>query len=459
MDNGVSIPPTDAIEAISSIRQWLRDKQIDEIEGVIPDMTGIARGKIIPAKKYSEEAGMRMPEDIFLQTVTGEYPSDYSAIDPTFKDIFLKPDLDTFRVVPWASDPTALVIHDCFYSDGNPVEMAPRYVLQRIMNLYREKGWLPVVAPELEFYLVKPNVDADYPLEPPVGRSGRAEAGRQSYSIDAVNEFDPLFEDVYAYSERLDLDLDTLNHEAGAAQIEVNLLHGEPVKIADQAFLFKRTVRESALRHKMYATFMSKPMENEPGSAMHIHQSVVDLETGENVFSEENGEASPLFFSHIAGLQRYLPSALSLLLPNVNSYRRLIRYVAAPINVQWGYDNRTVGLRVPDSSPAARRVENRVPGADANPYLAIAASLACGYLGMVENLTPTEATQSSGWDQDYGLPRSLEQALQMLHDCESLHTVLGERFVQAYNAVKENEYETFLRVISSWEREHLLLNV
>ena len=211
-------------------------------------MTGIARGKLIPAQKYSEEVGLRMPEGIFLQTVTGDYPEDQSAVDPSDGDIFLKPDIESFRLVPWAQNPTALVIHDCFYADGSPVEMSPRYVLQKVKQAYHEFGWTPIVAPELEFYLVKPNHDADYPLEPPVGRSGRAEPGRQSFSIDAVNEFDPMFEDLYDHCEVLDIALETLNHEAGAAQMEINLVHGDPVKISDQAFLFKRATRETALR-------------------------------------------------------------------------------------------------------------------------------------------------------------------------------------------------------------------
>ena len=459
MTSKPSIVPTPKGNPIRSIQQWIRDHDIDEIEAVIPDMTGIARGKLISAKKYSEEVGLRMPEGIFLQTVTGEYPEDQSAVDPSDGDIFLKPDIESFRLVPWAQNPTALIVHDCFYADGKPVEMSPRYVLQKIVQAYHEFGWTPIVAPELEFYLVKPNHDADYPLEPPVGRSGRAEPGRQSFSIDAVNEFDPMFEELYDHCEVLDIALETLNHEAGAAQMEINLAHGDPVKISDQAFLFKRATRETALRHNMYATFMAKPMEKEPGSAMHIHQSIVDIRHGKNIFSEDNGQASPLFFAHIAGLQRYLPAAMSLLAPNVNSYRRLIRDHAAPVNVHWGYDNRTVGLRVPDSTPESRRIENRVPGADANPYLAVAASLACGLLGMMDQLEPSEPVTGTAYNMPYDLPRTLEQALRALQDCTPLREILGERFVRAFNAVKENEHGTFLQVISSWEREHLLLNV
>ena len=444
----------------SEIQQFLRDHGISEVEAIIPDMAGIARGKLMPAEKFAEDAGMRLPESIFLQTVTGDYPTDTApAMSPAEIDIVLRADPKTVRVVPWAAEPTAQVIHDCFYSDGRRVTMAPRQVLQHVLELYAERGWEPVVAPELEFYLVEPNIDADYQLKPPVGRSGRAEPGRQSYSIAAVNEFDPLFDDVYAFCEAQDIEIDTLIHEDGPAQMEINLLHGDPLNLADQAFLFKRTAREAALRHKMYATFMAKPHSKEPGSAMHIHQSVVDKRTRQNIFSNADGTPSELFFAHIAGLQRYLPQAMSLFAPNVNSYRRIARNQLAPINVQWGYDNRTAGLRVPVSDPDARRVENRLGGADANPYIATAASLACGYLGMVQNLRPSEPITGSAHDLPWDLPRSLDEALKRLRDCEPLVQLLGQPFVSAYTIVKQAEHEVFLQVISSWEREHLLLNV
>ncbi len=210
----------------SSIQQFFKDHGISDVEAIIPDMAGVARGKIMPAEKFAEDEGMRLPEGIFLQTVTGEYPEDDSAISPSEIDIVLKADPRTVRVVPWAAEPTAQVIHDCFYSDGRPVTMAPRYVLRHVLELYAQRGWEPVVAPELEFYLVEPNIDSDYPLKPPVGRSGRPEIGRQSYSIAAVNEFDPLFDDIYAFCEAQDIEIDTLIHEDGAAQMEINLLHG-----------------------------------------------------------------------------------------------------------------------------------------------------------------------------------------------------------------------------------------
>ncbi len=444
---------------------WLNDRKIDEVECLVPDMSGIARGKILPAKKFLKSArdgNLRLPESIFVQTVTGEYPEEADDTDVASDqdpDIYLQPDPETIALVPWYKAPTAQVINDAYYGDGRPVEIATRAVLRRVIELYDEKGWRPVVAPELEFFLVQVNTDPDLPLQPPIGQSGRAETGRQSYGIDATNEFDPIFEDVYDFCEAQGLDIDTLTHESGAAQMEINFNHGDPLWLADQAFLFKRTVRHAALRHNVYATFMAKPLANEPGSAMHIHQSIVDKRTGRNLFAHKDGTDSTLFRSHVAGLQRYLPQIMPLVAPNVNSYRRLQPYLDAPINVHWGVDNRSVGLRVPISTASGRRIENRLAGADANPYLAIAASLACGYLGMIEKLKPTKQIEGSAYRLAHTLPRTLYDALQRFDACRPIRELLGDRFCRAVDYVKRAELEAYQRVISSWEREHLLLNV
>lgn len=449
------------VNSLTEAKAWMAARGITEIECTVPDLAGVARGKIMPASKFFSSPVMNLPLSVFFQTISGEYPAYEGLVDSVVadSDLVMEPDLSTLCTVPWAQDPTAQVIHDAFHRDGRPVEVSPRQVLKHVISLYANKGWKPVVAPEIEFYLVEPNTDPDYPLKPPVGRSGRPEIGRQSYSIQAVNEFDALFEDIYDYSEAQGLEIDTLIHEDGAAQMEINLRHGDPLVLADQVFLFKRTIREAALAHKIYATFMAKPIANEPGSAMHIHQSVVSSETGRNIFSDEDGDPTPEFFSFIAGHQKYMPSVMCIMAPYVNSYRRLTRDSMAPINLQWGYDNRTAGLRVPPSTPEARRVENRVPSSDANPYLVIAASLACGYLGMVENLRATEPLEGDAKDLDFDLPRGLLEAVAAFEDSEPLAEVLGKRFVATYAAVKQAEFETFMRVISPWEREYLLLNV
>ena len=415
----------------------------------------------MPASKFFDDTAMALPSSIFMQTISGEYPEESGDFryDPSDGDIELHPDFSTLCLVPWARDPTAQVIHDAVYHDGRPVEIAPRQVLKRVIDLYHQQGWEPVVAPELEFYLVKRNIDPDYPLEPPIGRSGRAEAGRRSYSISAVNEFDAVFEDIYAFAEAQHLEVDTLIHEEGAAQMEINLRHGDPMVLSDQVFLLKRTIREAALAHDIYATFMAKPIAHEPGSAMHIHQSILRKDGGANLFTDADGKPTPEFFHYIAGQQRFTPAVTCMLAPYVNSYRRLVKGLSAPVNVEWGYDNRTTGLRIPPSSPTNRRVENRVPSSDANPYLAMAASLACGYLGLMGKLTPGEPVSGIARGDEFDLPVGLLEAVGLFEETEELAEIFGRGFVTTFAAVKRAEFATFMRVISPWEREFLLLNV
>ena len=247
-------PPAAPVTNLEQARAWASAREITEIECLVPDLAGVARGKIMPASKFFDDPVMALPSSIFMQTISGEYPEETAEFryDPSDGDLELRPDFSTLCQVPWAHDPTAQVIHDAHFHDGRAVEIAPRQVLKRVIGLYRDEGWEPIVAPEIEFYLVKRNTDPDYPLEPPIGRSGRAEAGRRSYSISAVNEFDAVFEDIYAFAEAQQLEVDTLIHEEGAAQMEINLRHGDPLLLADQVFLLKRTIREDALAHDIY---------------------------------------------------------------------------------------------------------------------------------------------------------------------------------------------------------------
>lgn len=443
-----------------AIKDWLKQHQISEVECLVPDIAGNARGKFIPANQFLSRGEPRLPESILAQSVTGEYSDDHwDFVEPTDADMILRPDPNTMRLVPWAREPTAQIIHDCYTQDGKPHPLATRNVLRNVLALYEAEGLTPVVAPEVEFYLVSKNLDPDCELTPPAGRSGRSESSRLSYSIDAVAEFEDFVEDMYDYAEAQELAVDTLIHESGAAQMEINFLHGDALSLADQVFTFKRTVRETAHKHGIYATFMAKPMQSEPGSAMHIHQSLLRSDSGENIFVDKAGEYTEPFLSYIAGLQHYTPELISLYAPNVNSYRRLAPGIAAPINLNWGLDNRTTAFRVPQSNAAGTRVENRFPGADVNPYLAFAASLASGYLGMKRKLKPTEPHQGTANEDSVEVARALEEGVRHLQDSTEIKEVFGELFLRAYAAVKLDEFEEFNRVISSWEREHLLLQV
>ncbi len=440
--------------------QYLDGKPVEEIEIVIPDLAGTSRGKAMLANRFQPDNTYYLPVSLFYQTISGEYVD--MDIDNQWleRDVVLVPDLSTAAAVPWADVPTLQVICDMRTKDGGPLGVSPRNVLQRVLDQYEQRGLRPVVAPEIEFYLARQNVDPNDPIEPPVGRSGRKGFSRQVFSMAAVDEYGSVIDTVYDYAELQGLEIDSVIQEGGAAQIEINLQHGDPMVLADQVFYFKRTIREAALQSGVFATFMAKPMRDEPGSAMHLHQSVLDTTTGENIFSNADGSPSDAFRHFIAGSQRYLMDTVPLLAPYVNSYRRItVEGQSAPANLEWASDNRTVGLRVPESAPQNRRLENRVIGMDSNPYLAIAASLACGLLGMQHKIAPRDEAVNEVWEVADALPSTLNTALDIFQQSEAVWEALGAEFCQVFLDIKRAEYEEYQREISPWERRHLFLHV
>ncbi|MFN6976630.1 MAG: glutamine synthetase family protein [Gemmobacter sp.] len=439
-------------------RDYIAGRRLDEVECVVSDIAGVARGKAMPASKFAKQATFFLPNSIFLQTITGDWADNPSGAF-TEPDMIMVPDFSTASAAPWTADVTLQVIHDAVDQQGRPVPVSPRNVLRRVVELYEAEGWRPIIAPEMEFYFVARNTDPNMPVQPPMGRTGRRAAAKQAYSMSAVDEYGKVIDDIYDFAEAQGFEIDGILQEGGAGQVEINLAHGDPVRLADEIFYFKRLIREAALRHDCFATFMAKPIEGEPGSAMHIHHSVVDAATGQNIFSMADGSESQAFLHFIAGMQAHLPAAVAMLAPYVNSYRRYVPDFAAPINLEWGRDNRTTGLRVPISDPAARRVENRLAGMDCNPYLGLAASLACGFLGLKEGRMPRAECTGDAYMGDDELPYNLGDALDILAEDHALREVLGTEFCNVYESVKRNEYKEFLQVISPWEREHLLLNV
>ncbi len=452
---------SDWMETLPTAAQdFLDGQKLDEVECIISDLPGIARGKAVPASKFARQDYFHLPDSIFYQTITGDWGEAADANEGFIeRDMILKPDMSTATAAPWTGDWTLQVIHDAYDRKERPIPFAPRNVLKRVVELYNKEGMKPVVAPEMEFYLVARNLDPAQSIQPMMGRSGRPAAARQAYSMTAVDEFGPVIDDIYDFAEAQGFEIDGITQEGGAGQLEINLRHGNPVKLADEVFYFKRLIREAALRHDCFATFMAKPIADEPGSAMHIHHSILDIETGENLFSGPQGGETDAFYYFIGGLQKYLPAAIAVLAPYVNSYRRYVKDHAAPINLEWGRDNRTTGIRIPLSGPVSRRVENRLAGMDCNPYLGIAASLACGYLGIKNEVRPSKQFRGDAYEGEGDIPRVLGQALDEFDEAKELHEILGPEFARVYSIVKRTEYEEFLQVISPWEREHLLLNV
>jgi len=436
-------------------QHWLKERNIEDIEAFVPDMAGSARGKVVPADKFGS-GSMNLPEAIFAQTILGKFLDDPNNVED--RDMILTPDPTTLRPVPWATGPTASVFLDCHHHDGSPVSKSPRAVLRNVLAKYESRGWVPVVAPEVEFYLLSAHSDPNAEAQPPKGRLGWTDGAKQPYSIDTMNDFDPFINDLYSYCEEQGIRIDTLLQEVGPAQFEINFEHGNAIELADQVFLFKRTVREAAIAHEMHATFLAKPMAKDAGSALHIHQSIIDKK-GNNLFSKKDGDASELFYGFLGGLQAHMPDAMLIFAPYVNSYRRFMSPAASPVNLAWAADNRTVGLRVPDSGPEDRRIENRLAGSDVNPYLALAATLACGYLGMVEGLQPSDPMEGSAYGTEFGLHRHIYAAIDAMKASDAMRGMLGDAFVDLYCALKEDEYMEFQEIITPWEREILMFNV
>ncbi|KZE27300.1 glutamine synthetase family protein [Crenobacter luteus] len=429
---------------------------VREVECLLPDLNGYPRGKTLPAAAFVAGQELRVARAVAIHTVVGDFP-DYRFYGERDPDMVLAPDYESLRPVPWSGGRRALAIHDGRDLDGKPTAIASRNVLKGVLARYAARGWRPIVAPELEFYLFAANPDPERPFTPPPARCGRREVGHSAFSFSVLNEFSGFFDDLHDALDALGIDGDTFVHELGPSQFEINLRHGDALALADQTFLFKYALREIGLKHGLYAVCMAKPLAGFPGSSMHIHQSLVESGGGRNLFSAADGSPSALFGHYLAGLQACLPSLMPLLAPYVNSYRRFTRHMAAPVNLAWGWDNRSVGLRAPLTDPGARRVENRLPGCDANPYLALAASLAAGLYGVERGLAPSAPVEGNVFlgDAPTALPRSLDAALAAMTASDIPRALFGDEFVAAFVAAKEVELESFLAEITPWERRYL----
>jgi glutamine synthetase len=371
----------------------------------------------------------------------------------------LRPDPSTVRIVPWATDPTAQVIHDCYDRDGQLVPFAPRSVLRRVCDLYAAEGWVAGGGARAG---VLPGGAQHRPRRAAEAAHRPQRPGRDQppglFSIDAVNEFDPLFEDVYAYCEKMELNVDTLIHEVGAGQMEINFFHAHPLGLADEVFLFKRTVREAALRHDMFATFMAKPIAGEPGSAMHVHQSVV-ARTAEHLQQARRHAQPGVLLVHRRAAEVH---------PGGDGAVRALRQQLPPAGALHGRaDQHPVGHRQPHRGhpqPAGRR---RRRGASRTASSAPMPTPTWRWPPRWPAATWASRTASSPRPNARATPTwattSCRAAWARRWRCCAPNATWprcwARSFVTVYTEVKEIEYAEFMKVISPWEREHLLLHV
>lgn len=427
---------------------------VDEIECVTPDLNGVPRGKVMTGEGFAEGRRLQLARGVMLQCIMGGYPPArfYGNDDG---DLALIPDPQRLYRLPWSTTPRAWAICDAVELDGHGSGLSTRVLLKRVLERYAARGWAPVVATELEFYVFSRHADPAQPFQPPAG-----ELGYGAFSVSSHNGLQPFFSEVQRCMADLGLPRDTFMHEMGVSQFEINLLHGDALLLADQTFLFKHLLKEVGLRHGLSVVCMAKPLARMPGSSMHIHQSVVRTADGLNVFSDAGGQPTEAFHHFIGGQQGAMAELTALLAPNVNAYQRYFHPYASPNNACWAHDNRAAGLRVPASSPNARRLENRLPGADANPYLAIATVLAAGLHGIEQRREPSAPLRGAfEVPEEFTLPCTLPAALERLKRSELAVELFGSEFIEGFVASKALELCSFMDEITPWERRVLAAQV
>lgn len=384
------------------MKDWLREHpEVKTIRVAAADLNGQARGKRIPARFADKvlKDGTRFPYSALNLDIWGEDIENSPLVfDSGDADGILRPTERGFLPMPWLDAPTALLPIWMFHENGTPFEGDPRHALAEVVARYRARGLIPVVATELEFYLID---DSGKELRvPPSPRSGKRRPGADTLALRALDAFDRFFTDLYDACESMDIDADTAISEAGIGQFELNLLHSDDaLKIADDTWLFKLLVKGLARRHGFAASFMAKPYADQSGNGMHMHFSVLDSE-GRNVFDNGGPEGTALLHNAIAGCMQAMPGSMLVFAPHANSYDRLVPGAHAPTGIAWAYENRTTAIRVPSGSPKARRIEHRVAGGDINPYLMLASVLGAALIGIEDELTPPPPVSGNAYALD-----------------------------------------------------------
>ncbi|MGX9856357.1 glutamine synthetase family protein [Limimaricola variabilis] len=381
---------------------WLDEHpEVRNIRVGAADLNGQARGKRVPVRfaRKIEEEGTRFPLSVLNLDIWGEDVEDSPLVfeigDP---DGVLKPTERGYVPMPWLSIPSALLPLWMYTEAGEPFDGDPRHALARVVERYKARGLKPVVATEMEFYLVD---DSGKEIRQPKSpRSGKRRMGADILSLRALDAFDIFFNDLYDACEVMDIPAEAAISEVGLGQFEVNLVHvPDALKAADDAWLFKMLVRGLARKHGMAASFMAKPYEEFAGNGLHTHFSVLD-ETGRNIFADGSHEGTPVLRHAIAGCLKGIPDCALAFAPHANSYDRLVPESHAPTGICWAYDNRTASVRVPGGSPMARRIEHRVAGGDVNPYLFLAAVLGAALVGIEDAMTPPPPIVGNAYEQE-----------------------------------------------------------
>ena len=455
---GFAADPRDAIAFLDA------HPQVQFVELFFTGMSGVPRGKRLRRDEllHIYEYGRFLPGSVLVVDILGSDCEDTGLVwEDGDADRLAKPVPGTLVPAPWLGADTAQVMTSLHELDGTLNDIDPRAVLARVIDRFAADGLAPVVACELEFYLVEPwrGGAAELRRSP---FNGREPTGTQAYGLLELEDAGPLLRDLWAAADAQGIPLEGAISEAAPGQLELTLHHkADALRAADDAVMYKRAVKGTARKHQCDATFMAKPWAERSGSGLHLHVSV-EGKDGANIFASEDPAGEAPLRHAVGGMAALMAESMAVLAPNMNSYRRFRANSYAPVAPTWGVNNRTVALRVPAGAPPTRHIEHRVAGADANPYLALAVMLASVHHGMTHGIDPGPPIVGDGYAaaaaSGAALPTNWFDAVRLFERSAVLRDYLGERFVEMYAVVKKTEQNRFFEVVGDLDYEWYLNN-
>jgi len=438
--------------------QFLNENpELEKIEFIYVDFNGIPRGKYASPKTLIKtfDGGLRMPISSYVLDVWGDNPKGTGLVMSGDGDAICRPVANSLAITPWNSRNTAQCLVSMEDGDGKPIYADPRHILSSVLDRFNKLNLKPVIAPEMEFYLVDKQLQKNgHPQMPLIPGTQRRYEEVQLLNLSEMDDFEGFFALVEKSAHSLGIPAETAIKECAPGQFEINLLHhDDALLMADQTFLMKRLIKNCARKFNMNATFMAKPFSEEAGNGMHAHLSLVDKD-GNNVFKvDKNKQPQGIFAEAISGLLKTTPDFLSFYAPHSNSYRRLVHNADhAPTTLSWGNENRTALIRLPEASAEATRLEFRLPSADSNPYLVFASILSSVLSGITEKYPLDKETLGNAHAQhEPALARTWREAVHKTSESLIVKNFFGERFQKSYQCVKESEIKRFESTITDFE--------
>lgn len=424
------------------MHDWLASHpEIRAIRVAAADLNGQPRGKRVPVR-FADKAvdgGTRFPLSVLNLDIWGEdIEGSPLVMESGDRDGVLRPTERGFVPMPWLETPTGLMPIWMYHEDGSPFAGDPRHALAAVQNRYTEKGLRPVVAVELEFFLIDDS--GRHPQVPLSPISGKRRVASEILSLRALDRFDAFFTELYDACDAMDIPADSAISEAGLGQFEINMMHQDnALKAADDAWLFKILVKGLARKFGFAASFMAKPYADYAGSGLHMHFSVLN-KAGQNIFDDGGDKGSDTLRHAIQGCLAAMPGSTLIFAPHANSYARMVPGAHAPTGIAWAYENRTAAIRVPSGPGAARRIEHRQAGGDVNPYLSIAAVLGAALNGMEDAKSPPAPITGNAYTQDLPqVPTDWAQAITRFENCPEVARIFAPEIIQNFVMTKRQE--------------------